>query len=249
MKKINVGSTTLSDQHPSVAVPITGTDEAEISQQLQLIKAESVDLIEFRIDYLTDFTAAALQNGKQQIQARFPAVPIIATIRTQSEGGKFDDHHDDYLAALKQVINVGFSLLDVEISRPGVADVITIAHQHHQLVIGSFHNFTQTPADQTLLATWQKMETLGCDVAKMAVMPNINDDVLRFMQVSNQANQTLKVPIISMAMGKLGIVTRISGPLTGSVITFGSITNEAQSAPGQITSPQLAAIINIVAPQ
>ncbi|UQS86014.1 type I 3-dehydroquinate dehydratase (plasmid) [Nicoliella spurrieriana] len=249
MKTITIENTQLSDTKPKIAVPITGKDDAEIEQQLALIDTASVDLIELRIDFLAVLNEATIKSAKQLIQTSFPKTPIIATLRTTTEGGNFNPIEHDYPAVLKVIIKTGFHLVDVEINQLGAASIIDLAHQHHQLVIGSHHNFKQTPDDHFLAQKWQSMQALNCDIAKIAVMPTNVDDVLRFMTASHRANQSLMIPIISMAMGALGIITRISGQLTGSVITFGSITNKAQSAPGQITSPQLATILQVVAPQ
>lgn len=51
------------------------------------------------------------------------------------------------------------------------------------------------------------------------------------------------MPLITMSMGELGMVTRLSGHLTGSVMTFGALTTEKASAPGQIPIKELKQIL------
>jgi len=49
-----------------------------------------------------------------------------------------------------------------------------------------------------------------------------------------------------MSMGQLGMISRLSGNLTGSVMTFGALTSEKASAPGQITVKELKSIIKLL---
>ena len=48
-------------------------------------------------------------------------------------------------------------------------------------------------------------------------------------------------PVITMSMGPLGAVSRISGELFGSALTFG--TAGTASAPGQLPAPALSAFL------
>ena len=89
-----------------------------------------------------------------------------------------------------------------------------------------------------------KMENLGADIAKIAVMPISKSDVLRLMDVSQRASQIMNIPIITMSMGPMGLVTRINGEFTCSAVTFGS--GENASAPGQIPCGDLAEILQII---
>ena len=71
-----------------------------------------------------------------------------------------------------------------------------------------------------------------------------NHDVLNLLQVTLTAYETLEIPVITMSMGKQGVVSRISGPLTGSALTFAT-AGEA-SAPGQIPVEKMREILDII---
>ena len=86
------------------------------------------------------------------------------------------------------------------------------------------------------------MQELGCDLAKYAVMPQCERDVLTLLD----ATLTMKehypdTPVITMSMGPLGAVSRISGELFGSALTFG--TAGTASAPGQLPARTLSAFL------
>ena len=87
------------------------------------------------------------------------------------------------------------------------------------------------------------MEALGADLAKIAVMPQSPEDVLTLLSATCQAHRQLSCPVISMSMGGTGLVSRLSGEIFGSCMTFGSV-GEA-SAPGQIPARTLKEILTL----
>jgi 3-dehydroquinate dehydratase I len=99
-----------------------------------------------------------------------------------------------------------------------------------QLVL-SFHDFQATPAADALQQRFALAQQLGADVAKIAVMPRGMDDVLTLLSATLAASQSLGIPVISMAMGGAGALTRLAGGLFGSALSFA--VGEQASAPGQ----------------
>ena len=63
-------------------------------------------------------------------------------------------------------------------------------------------------------------------------MPETAADVIRLLSATERASRTLSLPLITMAMGSLGAITRIFGGLFGSALTFAA--GERSSAPGQL---------------
>lgn len=88
------------------------------------------------------------------------------------------------------------------------------------------------------------MEHFGADIGKLAVTPNNERDVLRLMELTRRANAFVSMPIITMSMGDLGKISRLAGGTTGSVMTFGSLSNA--SAPGQLPVKALKQIIQLL---
>ncbi len=120
--------------------------------------------------------------------------------------------------------------------------VISFAQARGCRVILSSHDFQRTPPGDELLRRLSLMEALGADLAKAAVMPNCGQDVLTLLSATRTAADTLSCPVITMSMGKLGAVSRVSGALTGSCLTFGT-AGEA-SAPGQLPAGILKQILD-----
>lgn len=89
------------------------------------------------------------------------------------------------------------------------------------------------------------MKKLGADVAKLACMPQSAKDVLTLLSATEHVkSQYPDEPLITMSMGKLGAVSRISGEIFGSCLTFGSA--KQASAPGQIEVTMLQKILKVL---
>jgi 3-dehydroquinate dehydratase-1 len=87
-------------------------------------------------------------------------------------------------------------------------------------------------------------QTLGADVAKVAVMPQRLEDVLTVLSATLQASQKLEIPVVSMSMGGHGALTRLFGWTFGSALSF-AVGAEA-SAPGQVPMDDMNAALDIM---
>lgn len=127
----------------------------------------------------------------------------------------------------------------------GIGQLINRLQQYGVKVIASNHDFEKTPVEEQMLARLVCMQNMGADIAKLAVMPCDSEDVLSVLCTTRKAVQKCcEIPVITMAMGRLGAVTRLSGGLFGSVLTFASAGKT--SAPGQIEIEQLRGILNLL---
>ena len=117
---------------------------------------------------------------------------------------------------------------------------------HHKVtVIGSYHDFEKTPSATEITKRLVLMRRLGADIPKMAVMPQKQDDVLALMTATWEAKKLMDpVPIITMSMGGMGVISRVAGESFGSAVTFGCMGKA--SAPGQIDVDQLQHMLTIL---
>ena len=92
----------------------------------------------------------------------------------------------------------------------------------------------------------REMKELGADIGKIAVMPQSERDVLHLMEAMvTMKEQYPDYPIITMSMGKTGVISRISGQVFGSCMTFGAVGKV--SAPGQLPMEDLKLILDKIA--
>ena len=83
-----------------------------------------------------------------------------------------------------------------------------------------------------------RMQDMGADIAKIAVMPQNNEQLINLFTATSIMNtKYARVPVITISMGKLGALSRIAGQVFGSSVTFAAL--EQSSAPGQIPVAEL----------
>ena len=157
---------------------------------------------------------------------------MLFTARSEAEGGHFPAD-ERYAELLEHVAAHGvMTAIDVETSRQGARRAIELAHERGVQVWGSHHNFDETPSLERMVSILDGAFEAGADVAKLAVMPQDANDVARLMSATWQASDGGNRPVATMAMGELGVTSRLFGHQFGSRYTFAAVGKS--SAPGQI---------------
>ena len=210
------------------------------------MSSNNADLIEWRIDFFdqVEDTEKLVETAKKLRQV-MGKMPLLTTFRTHFEGGVKKLSEEEYFDICRVLIKEKApDLLDLELFRKTskLKEIITEAHENNIYIIMSNHDFDKTPATSELERRLTLMKTYGADIAKIAVMPNSARDVLNLLLATDNMKYKLNCPLITMAMGDLGKVTRISGEVFGSCLTFGTVGDA--SAPGQIESTNLKGILD-----
>jgi 3-dehydroquinate dehydratase-1 len=222
---------------PVICAPLVGHTRDRLFAEAKAVAAKQPDLLEWRVDFFEEIgdTAAVLATGARLREAA-GAIPILFTRRRAIEGGEPITLTEPDVIDLYRAICAGgcVDMIDFEMSNDAqhVRQVREMSRAAGLPLILSFHDFRATPPLDELLARFERAQQLGADVAKVAVMPARMDDVLTLLCATLQASRTLSIPVVSMAMGPLGAVTRLSGWAFGSAMTFA--VGEGSSAPGQM---------------
>ena len=210
------------------------------------MSSNNADLIEWRIDFFDQVEdAEKLVETAKKLRQVMGKMPLLTTFRTHFEGGVKKLSEEEYFDICRVLIKEkATDLLDLELFRKTskLKEIITEAHENNIYIIMSNHDFDKTPATSELERRLTLMKTYGADIAKIAVMPNSARDVLNLLLATDNMKYKLNCPLITMAMGDLGKVTRISGEVFGSCLTFGTVGDA--SAPGQIESTNLKGILD-----
>lgn len=222
---------------PAVCAPLVARTAAELQQECAAVAAKRPDLLEWRVDYFSAIgDAASVVDAGRQLRAAAGDIPILFTRRNVREGGeKIAIDEAQVVEAYRAACTSGVvDLVDFEMDNDAshLRAVQAAAGQAGTKLVLSFHDFRATPPVQELVERFERAYTLGADVAKVAVMPQSNADVLALMAATQQAAHELPIPIVSMAMGPLGSVTRAAGWVFGSAMTFA--VGLSSSAPGQM---------------
>lgn len=74
-------------------------------------------------------------------------------------------------------------------------------------------------------------------------MPQKLEDVLTLLSLTLDAQKYLRIPVISIAMGEYGSLTRMFSWVFGSAVTFA--VGENSSAPGQVPIEDLKTVLAV----
>lgn len=242
-----LGKVVLGEGKTKVFVPLVApTKEAAITEAEAYAKRD-IDVVEWRID---SFDLApeisACSNMAASLTARV-GHPLLATFRSSHEGGSRDIDPEAYATLLGSLAFSGsVAGIDIEISQPtAIAEKILKATRKAGVCsIGSHHNFEATPSATTIVDQLREAESLGCEVAKFACMPHSPRDVAVLLEATAIAREELHIPIITMAMGQVGTLSRIAGGIFGSAATFATVG--PASAPGQLPVTELLPVLEKV---
>lgn len=242
MSTVTVKNVTIGEGIPKICVPIVANTKKEILEDALDIINSRVDLVEWRVDWFEGaLNIEELKDVLEKLSAILNQIPLLFTLRTKREGGKIDLNSDAYLEINQAVVATGYvDLIDVEVlTWDTIAEkMIASAHAAGVKVIGSSHQFDSTPSQEEMVNRMRKIQDLGADICKIAVMPQDKIDVIKLLEATAIMRQKYaKTPIITMSMAKIGVVSRITGEIFGSALTFGTV--KKASAPGQIDTETL----------
>ncbi|MFC7405311.1 type I 3-dehydroquinate dehydratase [Georgenia alba] len=232
---------------PAVIVPVLGRTTAEVRGQVAGVAGLPVDLLEWRVDHLADLrdVVADLAAVRADVD-RLTGRPLLATVRTAVEGGAAELTDTEYGTVISALARSGAAdLLDVEHGRASAGEAIAAARASGLPVVLSAHDVVGTPSAEAMTDLLRAMRAAGGDVVKLAVTPHRTADVVALLEATATFAAEPGPPAITMAMGRLGVVTRLVGHLFGSVATFA--TAGRASAPGQPDLADLRAVLDAVA--
>lgn len=233
MERLNIGEAVASSERPLIAAPITASTWQQALQEAGTLSRSAVDVVEWRVDYLVQLDSLTIDHIKQVCQA--VVKPIILTYRTSAEGGYKQYHADTYERIYLNALAAGVAALDIEVDLLKDQKALLKQVPANVQIIGSKHYFDRTP--RNLVQILNEMLILPIDIVKLAVMPQSPNDVDYLLASTKQVANASAKPLITMAMGETGMISRVLGYQFGSQLTFVTVTGS--SAPGQLTVPVL----------
>ncbi|WP_368490252.1 type I 3-dehydroquinate dehydratase [Clostridium sp. BJN0013] len=247
---VKVRDIKLGEGIPKIAVPFVGCNEEEIMEEISCLKTIKLDIVEWRIDHYKYVENIEKVNKLlQKIRKNLNNIPILVTFRTVKEGGKKKISLEYYIELNKAIAATGNAdMVDIELfvaEDEVVKKIVGDLHKYNVKVIMSNHDFHKTPDKDELISRMCKMQQLGADVAKIAVMPCNTKDVLELLNATDEMKcRHNDTPIITMSMGALGVISRLAGETFGSALTFGSA--KVASAPGQLEANELYKVLQLI---
>lgn len=207
-----------------------------VSDDLVIIDgvAPLVDLFEVRIDLIG-------KNWRKV--ASYLKKPWIACNRRADEGGKWNGKETLRIRELRDALELGAAIIDIELATPAVTDVVNEAKGRAECLV-SYHNVKETPPLDRLRQIVVNQLAAGADICKVVTTARSFADNLVVLQLIGDFSSA---NIISFAMGTTGQLSRVLCPLAGGYLTYSSIKKGRESAEGQITVKDLKEIYRMFA--
>ena len=230
---------------PLICAPLVGATPEAVLSEAAAARSAGADIVEWRVDYFESMSKVA--DTGRALRAALAGLPILFTRRSVAEGGQRVSISEQQVVELYgEVCAAGFAdLVDYEMSNAAqdIKVVREVSRRHGVGLVCSFHDFERTPPLAALAAQFRRAQELGGDVAKVSVMARAPEDALTLLAATQQASQTLALPLIGVSMGAQGVLSRMIGFAFGSALTFGVAAGS--SAPGQMPIGELRAAIEI----
>ena len=223
---------------PRVCLAVSG-DTIEDMLATAESMARDNPFLEFRLDYLKQ-PLAALPKIHRFLETH-QYVTAIGTCRRADNGGKFKGSLASQLEVLTKAHAAGCQIVDLELQSALKSKPEAIARLRSRAgLILSFHDFRAT---RNLDETLEKMLKIPADFYKVvSTATTLSDNVamMKFLQTRSD-----KHALIGLCMGEQGIISRVLGVRAGSVFTFGAISADLKTAPGQVSARDLRSIYRI----
>ncbi|GAB1487510.1 type I 3-dehydroquinate dehydratase [Aminivibrio sp.] len=248
-KPITARGKVLGGPAPLVCVPLVGKTEEEIRTEARNIPAIAPDAIELRVD-AWDFVE---ETGKAlsmigEVRTIVGELPVILTCRGHWEGGVKKVADEKKFLLYKEAAEAGFvDFIDMELACGDgkIREILAMLEPTSTPLIISCHDFEKTPSKEMIFSLLGAEIRAGAHVAKFAAMPRSEEDVLSLLSATLMARRQYPgVPLITMSMGETGAMSRITGGLFGSDLTF-AVGSKA-SAPGQIPVAALRQCLSVI---
>jgi 3-dehydroquinate dehydratase type I len=168
---------------------------------------------------------------------------MIATNRGTDQGGLSPEVDSERIGAVIRACEAGFEYADIELAIPQVGQVTERVKNLGAKAIISHHDFKGTPPKERLDEIMTGMLGAGADICKIVGTATSLEDNLTYLNLI-QENPT--VSLVSFGMGKTGLLSRVFSPIFGAAYTYASSEAGRESAPGQLTVPELRQIYGIM---
>ncbi len=214
-----------------------------LKEDLEMIERyrNYIDIAELRVDFLEYDERLSLRHFPEKA-----GLPVCLTIRRTVDGGNFVEGeaarttlYARALAFAEQDARKNYAYIDLEddFYVPSLQDA---ALAFGTRIIRSYHNMTG--AERNFRERMEHMRTTGFEIPKIAFMPETLNDITNLFRESRD----LQGDRILLAMGGMGMCTRLLANQLGSYLTYTTASESEQnlSALGQIDPKTLCDVYN-----
>ena len=221
-----------------VCVPIMARNTEEAIEKMEKA-AGFAQLFEIRLDVMESFDLDRVIHASP--------LPVLVTYRSVKEGGKGKADYTIRTHHLLKAVEAGADYIDVEFTMPlGFREVIW-EHRGKTKLVLSIHLLNRTPSSEDMEKTFRKMAATGADMVKIVTRAQSWEDNWRVLSLIPLAGE-MGIEITAFCMGPMGMISRVACPLMGGSLTFASLEEGQESAPGQIPALEMNRMLEVLSP-
>ncbi|WFD06202.1 hypothetical protein MVES1_001544 [Malassezia vespertilionis] len=199
-----------------------------------------VDLVELRVDLLAADGTPSLERVCEQVTilTAATALPILFTVRSVSQGGRFPDGEEAlYFALVRLGLRLGCAFVDVEMHRAAAHLAAVHDHRGHAQLLASFHDLQGTmPWTSSSAARLYAQGTrLGAAVKLIGQARTLQDN-LDLEHFRRAMHAHAPAPLIALNMGDAGRLSRVLNTVL-TPVTHPALPQSA--APGQLSVQEI----------
>ncbi len=237
-----------------IILPKNGND---VQQQVQEFIRQEVDMLEFRVDGMLRrgrkwpgyfLRVTMVQLALDRIQHLAPDMPVVFTLRSKKEGGKFKgtvEEYEDFLRTMS--FSEGIDIIDVEMSETEAEDeqehFIYFLNSMGKRVILSKHIMGDIPFEERMRLAEEalkRQEKSGADIFKLAMYVENEAEMKAYQKLLRAHNIWMNRFHIGIAMGEAGKESRYNKDWCDSCLTF--VCDKKVVAPGQMSIEEIKEI-------
>jgi 3-dehydroquinate dehydratase-1 len=203
--------------------------------------ARAFDLVEARVDLFAQQSLDGCAHDCARLEAT--GTPVILTIRTAAQGGRFAGPDAVRLTAFRAAIAAGHaSWVDVE-NDAAIVDAVAeaVAARAGAQLIVSHHDFARTPPVDALLAIVDRCHAVPGAIAKVATTVTNDGDRQTLLELlARRPDRTCVIGMGASAELRIELAAR------GSLLAYGYL--EGATAPGQMSAAETRARLVAASP-
>ncbi|TKY61439.1 Bifunctional 3-dehydroquinate dehydratase/shikimate dehydrogenase [Spatholobus suberectus] len=213
-----MGSNEVWKHSMMVCAPITTQQSASVEQivnDMHQAKAEGADIVEVRLDHITNFNP--LRDLKIILQNK--PLPVLIVNRTKWEGDE-----SMRLEALQLAVELGADFIDVELKEASCLPTLVEVehkrnHNSHGKIIVSCYVDGITPPQEELFQLIEQMQATGADIIKLVTHAADITEIIRIFSLFPYC----QVPLIAYSDGERGLISQVLSPKFGGFFVYGSL--------------------------
>ncbi|PFH53765.1 hypothetical protein AMATHDRAFT_136739 [Amanita thiersii Skay4041] len=179
-----------------------------------------IDLWEVRVDHLQSYDPDFITFQIATLR-KHSLLPILFTIRTVSQGGRYPDVREDDLQAVERLrslllhaLRLGVEYIDLEVTLPLSILKEIICGKGNTTIIGSYHDWKEGLfwASPQTRQVYDSIVRMGVDIVKITSTAKVFEDNMSLRQFCSSVERH-PIPLLAVNMGSEGKISRVLNTL------------------------------------